>query len=108
MFVLLGLAVYVAQLFKWPLNSLVNNHLNDILCMPIVLKFCLEGTRYVRSDDGLQLSPMLCLTVTLLYAVYFEGFLPHVSVRYTKDPWDLLCYAVGLFLFLGFERSRPR
>lgn len=107
MFVLLGLAVYVSQLVQWPLNSFVNNYLNDFLCMPIVLKICLKVVRFIRSDDRLQLPLLLCFTVTLLFAVYFEGYLPHVSARYTQDFWDLVCYAAGMSLFLWLEHRVP-
>jgi len=104
-FMLLAMWVYIAQGLEIPLPKLANNYLNDFLCMPIVLKIGLEGARFLKSDDALQLPPMLCVVVTLLFAGYFEGYLPHVNARYTQDYWDLLCYAAGMFLFLWLERK---
>ncbi|PIB39348.1 hypothetical protein [Maribacter sp. 4G9] len=105
-FSLLAMLVYLAQRLEITLPALANNYLNDFLCMPIVLKICLEGARFIKSDDELRLSPILCVVVTALFAGYFEGYLPNVNVRYTQDPWDVLCYAQGMCLFLYLERKR--
>ncbi|TLF46568.1 hypothetical protein [Maribacter aurantiacus] len=103
-FSLFAVLIYLAQRLEISLPALANNYLNDFLCMPIVLKICLEGARFIKSDNRLQLPPMLCFTVTLLFAGYFEGYLPIINARYTQDPWDLLCYAAGMCLFFWLER----
>ena len=103
LFVLLALAVYLAQRLDIYLPEGINNYLNDFLCMPIVLKICLYAVRYVKSDDHIKLPLPLQILVTLLFIIYFEVVLPNINARYTTDLWDLVAYSAGLLFFIGVE-----
>ena len=83
--------------------ELLNNYLNDFLCMPLVLKTCQYVVRYVKSDDRIKLPLPLQISATLLSIIYFEGVLPSMDVRYTTDLLDLVAYAAGLLFFIGVE-----
>ncbi|WP_281543240.1 hypothetical protein [Maribacter aestuarii] len=103
-FVTIAIFVYVAQQTAIDLPLLVNNYLNDLLCMPIVLKICQYLVRQFKSDRGLQIPITLALTLTVLYALYFELLLPKFNVRYTADTIDVLLYFAGALFFIGIER----
>lgn len=102
-FALLGALVYLLQRFHVALPELVNNHLNDFLCMPIVLKVCLYSVRFIKSEKRIQLPLLLQISLTLLFIIYFEGFLPISHERYTADFLDIIAYTLGLLFFIGVE-----
>ncbi len=97
--VLVATTVYLLQRFNVELPNVINNHLNDLLCMPIVLGIAQLGVRYLRSDPSIILPLPLQLCLTLLFCYYFEWYLPKVNPRYTADWIDVLCYFLGTGLF---------
>ena len=103
--IMIGVAVtiYTLQKTAVTLPYFINNYINDILCIPIVLKFSQIIIRYIKSDKQLQLPIVLQITVTVLYALFFEFFVPKWNVRYTADWWDVTAYFMGLFLFQILE-----
>ncbi len=107
-FGLMGMSVYLLQQLNVELPKLLNNHLNDLLCMPIVLGIAQLAVRYLRSDPGIFLSLPLQLCVTLLFCFYFEWHLPTVNPRYTADWIDVLCYFSGTGWFYILNRFRLR
>ncbi len=107
-FLILGAFVYFLQRLTTALPELVNNHLNDFLCMPIVLKIGLYSVRYVKSDRRLKLPLLLQVLVTLVFIIYFEGVLPNATERYTADVLDILAYTLGLLFFMGMEGFETR
>lgn len=102
-FIILAATIYFAQHLGVTLPEPVNNHLNDFLCMPLVLKTCLYSVRYVKSDDCIQLPLLLQISTALLFIIYFEGVLPSFDARYTADPLDVIAYIAGLLFFMGIE-----
>lgn len=102
-FAFLGLSVYLLQRFHVALPELVNNYLNDFLCMPIVLKVCLYGVRFIKSEKRIQLPLLLQILLTLLFIIYFEGVLPISHERYTADYLDIIAYTLGLIFFIRVE-----
>lgn len=102
-FCTLAAAVYVTQHYSAVVPVLVNNYLNDLLCMPIVLKISQTAVRYIKSDRKLKIPLKISLTLTLLYAVYFEFVLPQFQSRYTADPIDVVLYFLGLLFFVWIE-----
>ncbi|PRX54659.1 hypothetical protein CLV81_3061 [Flagellimonas meridianipacifica] len=103
---LMGMTVYLLQQTNVELPEVVNNHLNDLLCMPIVLGISQLAVRYLRSDPGIFLSLPLQLCVTILFCFYFEWHLPKVNPRYTSDWIDVLCYFFGTGWFSIMNRFR--
>ncbi|KPM32732.1 Hypothetical protein I595_1159 [Croceitalea dokdonensis DOKDO 023] len=67
--------------------------------MPIVLNIALRAVRVIKSDAYLSIPLSLQITVTLLFCVYFEWYLPDVNPRYTSDWLDVLCYFTGMVFF---------
>lgn len=107
-FVLVALLVYTAQQLALPLPSLVNNYLNDLLCMPIVLSICQYAVRFLKKNTSLQIPVTLVVTLTLCYAVYFEWLLPQVNPRYTADGIDVFLYFLGALFFMGVARYKSK
>ncbi|WP_430907930.1 hypothetical protein [Maribacter sp. 2-571] len=98
-----ALCTYTAQRFGWYVPELVNNYLNDFLCMPIVLKMCQYSVRFVRSDKTIVVPLTLKITLTLLFSFYFEYLLPIFAPRYTSDGLDVVAYFTGLLVFITLE-----
>lgn len=79
---------------------LVHSYLDDLLCFPIVLTLGLAAYRTAYPTyrlTGWHIWPMV-----LIYAVYFEGYLPQTSALYTSDPLDILMYVLGALIFQRF------
>jgi hypothetical protein len=104
-FVAIAVFVYVAQQTAIDLPLFINNYLNDLLCMPIVLKICQYAVRQLKSDRSLQIPINIALTLTLLYAFYFELLLPKFNARYTADIIDVGLYVMGCLFFVWIERT---
>jgi len=98
-FCFLGITIYLLQYFEVGLPNFLNNHLNDLLCMPIVLGIAQRTVRFLKSDSNLTLPVALQVVVTLLFALYFEWYLPQFNLRYTADVVDVLCYFLGMAFF---------
>lgn len=77
--------------------ALIHNFLMDLLCMPVICGMILFLFRFFRKNFYLTVSHLISLT--LMYAIYFEVVLPPVSPRYTADIWDVVMYASGTFIF---------
>ena len=103
-FAAIAILIYMAQQFSFALPVILNNYVNDFLCMPIVLKICQYAVRQLKSDENLQLPILLAFTLSLLYALYFELLLPKFNTRYTGDWVDVAMYAFGFLFFMTIER----
>ncbi|MFD0796245.1 hypothetical protein ACFQZJ_02140 [Maribacter chungangensis] len=102
-FACIAIVVYGAQQLSFPLYHPINNYLNDLLCMPIVLKLCQYAVRSIKRDEHLNIPVKLSVTVTILYAIYFEVLLPKFNDRYTADFIDVILYFIGLVFFIWME-----
>ena len=100
--------IYALQMANFPLNPLLNNYLNDFLCMPIVLFICQHAVRLFRSDTHFQMPIALILSLCFVYAFYFEYYLPLKYVRYTADYIDVFLYFFGGVCFYLLERFNIR
>lgn len=79
--------------------SFTRNYLDDLLCMPVILGFCLTCLQLIKKDPDFQLD-WWYIAVTVLYiSIVFEVFTPK---NFTSDPWDVLCYVIGSLIFKGF------
>ena len=89
-------------------HVLLNNYLNDFLCMPIVLTLCQKSIAFVKSDKHIAIPISLQLVLTLLFSIYFEYVLPTTNARYTSDPVDVLLYFIGTVGYIWLKRSTIR
>lgn len=97
--------VYFLQFIHFPLPALINNYLNDFLCMPIILTLCLGFVRIIKKNKDIRLSGFVIISLTIYYSVYFEYYLPKVNSRYTADPIDVLLYFAGALVFYLLQKK---
>ena len=84
------------NLSHWWLRS----YLDDLLVLLVILPVIEVLLRIVARRKNFQLDVPMVLTAFFMLVVVFEWFLPNISNRYTRDLWDVLCYAIGMFLYL--------
>jgi len=75
----------------------VHSYLDDLLCFPIVLTTGLVSYRTVY--PWYRLGPWHIWPLFLFITIYFEVYLPKISMLYTADPADVLFYLAGIFIF---------
>lgn len=84
----------------------VRFYVNDFLCMPVVLTISLKAVHFLKKDNSIRLPLLLILTLTSIYAVYFEYYMPLVEPRYTADWLDVVMYFSGAMLFYWLQFRR--
>jgi hypothetical protein len=94
--------VYLFQIAAVPIPPLVNNYLNDLLCLPIVLTICLTVIRIIKVEKSFTLSNFEILSMFILYSILFEIIFPRNYPRYTADIWDVILYGIGAICFRIF------
>lgn len=82
-------------------------HLNDLLCMPVILSICLFLIRKISNKDALRIPLFSAFSLAAFYSVYFELYLPEVTSRYTSDVIDVVLYFIGAFIFWLVQRREP-
>lgn len=102
---LLAVAIYVAQHLNVPLPNWMTFYINDFLCMPIVLSFCLVFIRAIKKTETLYVPLYAVIILTTYYTVFFEWLMPQISNRYTFDIIDIGLYFIGAFLFYRFQKK---
>lgn len=110
-FFLLALGLYLLNRFLLSLLGLSQfqvPYLNDILCLPVVLTLALwlQQKLFPGSCRHRLLAGQVIFTV-LYIVVFFEGILPTLSSRYTRDYWDILAYTVGGLFYYFFLNPAP-
>jgi hypothetical protein len=98
-------AVYILQQLHVALPSIINNYLNNLLCMPVVLTLCLVVLQLIKKNYSLTIPIFVIASITLYYIVYFEWFLPKINARYTADPIDVVLYIIGAMVFYLMQKS---
>lgn len=98
-------AVYILQQLNVALPSLINNYLNNLLCMPVVLTLCLVVLQLIKKNYRLTIPIFVIASITVYYIVYFEWFLPKITERYTADPLDAVLYVIGAIAFYVMQKS---
>ncbi|PJX20226.1 hypothetical protein CAP47_11900 [Psychroflexus sp. S27] len=74
----------------------------DLLCMPVICGLVLFIIRFFVED--FYLTKWHVISLTIMYAIYFEVIMSPISERYTADVWDVVMYAIGSFLFYQVQR----
>lgn len=78
----------------------VHAYMDDLLCMPVVLGLTLQIFRFIHPHkENYSFAWHHVLVAVVYYSFIFEWFLPAHSSTYTRDLWDILCYALGGILF---------
>ncbi|MFM9951771.1 MAG: hypothetical protein ACKV1O_27825 [Saprospiraceae bacterium] len=82
---------------------LLDNHLDCLLCMPMLLTAWLLERRYlVFKNPAHRLSFVEIAGATLILVLLFEWGFPLLSPRFTSDWRDVPAYAAGSILFWKF------
>ena len=97
--------IYFSSLFNLQLPYWIRFYVNDALCMPIVLSFCLLSVRLIKADQKIYLPILPILILTLFYALLFEWLLPQTNPRYTADWIDVGLYTLGGLVFYGVQKK---
>ncbi|WP_051219208.1 hypothetical protein [Flavobacterium frigidarium] len=105
---LIAASVYVLQKVATPLPLVVNNYLNDLLCIPLVLGALIFIIRKLKHDPRFTLPFGFIFILSSYYAIFFEYYLPKTNIRYTSDWIDVLLYFLGGILFYLFQRVRDK
>ncbi|MBC5994168.1 hypothetical protein [Pontibacter cellulosilyticus] len=83
------------QLYIWPLHT----HLDDLLCLPVVLTLILAAERVYFRNPYFVLPRTYTISTALLFSLVFELLLPVLHAKYTSDIWDVAAYGVGAAIF---------
>ncbi|SDL36189.1 hypothetical protein SAMN05421823_105298 [Catalinimonas alkaloidigena] len=86
---------------------LLDNYLDDLLCLPVVLSLALVALREgVVRQPTYTLSTRQVVFATAYFALAFEVVIPHFHAGYTADLLDVVMYALGAWGFLRWL-NRP-
>ncbi|MBW7466273.1 hypothetical protein ABID22_000054 [Pontibacter aydingkolensis] len=92
------------HIYIWPLHT----HLDDLLCMPVILTLILAAERLYFRNPYFVLPRHYIVVSVLLFSIVFEGILPLLAAKYTADAWDIVAYVVGALIFhKNINRSMP-
>lgn len=87
----------------------VTSFAGDLLCLPLVLGLVLWAHRRLAGRGPAYTLPHWHGWLTLaLFAVYFEGLLPHLKSGVVGDPVDVLMYLLGYLIFEGLMNHPGR
>ena len=101
-------SIYASQKLAMPLPLLVNNYLNDLLCIPLVLGALTFIIRKLKRDSRFTLPFGFIFILSSYYGVFFEYYLPKINSRYTSDWIDVVLYFLGGILFYLYQRIRDK
>jgi hypothetical protein len=96
----------VIKYFQIPVNQYVRSYFADLLCLPILLSLATFFLQKMRLDKHFQLTTKMIFFVWLYVSIVFEVILPHFSIRYTADIWDVVAYAIGAIVFNNNRHPR--
>jgi len=96
------LVVQGMKYFSVSAPNWVFHYLNDFLVIPMVAFLSLYIVWFLKKDRSIRLNVFTILSLSGLFSVFFEYYLPQQSHRYTGDIWDVACYFMGgaIFFFL--------
>jgi hypothetical protein len=75
-------------------------YLNDVLCLPVTLTIALFlQQQFFPGTARRRLNPTQVFFTFLYFSIYFEGLLPALAARYTRDWKDVVAYAAGGLIY---------
>ncbi|HSJ69683.1 MAG TPA: hypothetical protein VK921_18520 [Anditalea sp.] len=87
----------------------VHAYLDDLLAMPVVLGITLQAFRWFHPlKDKFIFTKTHIILAVVYFSLIFEVILPMKSEIYTRDWWDVLCYALGALAFYYFINNVER
>lgn len=99
-----ALAIYTMQRLNMELPSLINNYVNDFLCLPILFGSISFVFRWLKKDNSFKFSLISILLMASYYSFYFEYYLPQFNSRYTADWIDIFLYFLSGLTFFFYEK----
>ena len=102
---LIAVSIYSIQRLNVPLPRIVNNYVNDLLCLPLVLGTLTFIIRYFKKDKYFTFPLPFVLYLGTYYSVYFEYYLPKVNPRYTADWIDVVLYFSSSIAFFIIQNN---
>lgn len=85
----------------------MRSYVDDVLVMPLILGTFLM---ILQIKKPLFTLPIRWTIISIIiFAIYFEWLLPNLSVQYTSDWKDILCYTVGgcFFVLIQNKKKKP-
>jgi hypothetical protein len=82
---------------------IVHSYLDDLLCAGIVLGtalFVQQQLTFKHPEYTLPIKNLVFFVVW--YSFLFEVLFPSMDKRHHADPWDILAYVIGTWLFATF------
>lgn len=107
LYFLLFTGLYLINQFiesKGVYNFYLSSYLDDLLVMPIILTVALVAMKIITRKPMFELDIVMLVMAFVLISLLFEVILPKYSPVYTKDYWDVVCYAIGTGVFYLFRR----
>jgi len=103
-----ALSIYTMQRLNYPLPTLINNYVNDLLCLPLLLATMEFIIKRLKNDKYFRFPIGFVIFLASYYSVYFEYYLPKVNTRYTADWIDVILYFVGGLFFYFIENKNAK
>jgi len=95
-------------LVRWALifgeTGVLRWYFTDLLFVPAMCTFALIGVRFLKRDHSIRITWRQVFLQVLVVSFYFEWYLPAEDSKYTSDPWDVVMYIIGGFVFLFVQR----
>jgi len=102
----IAVIIYSCQRLHIQLPNLINNYVNDLLCVPIVLAITQKLIQLFKKSHNYIISVKVIFFVVFYYSLYFEYILPLYKTRYTGDFIDVVLYILGGMIFYIIERNK--
>lgn len=93
------------QRSKLSLPVWINNHVNDLLFLPLTLGAITYIVSWLKKDIFFELSLGFVILSASFYSFYFEYYLPQFNSRYTGDVIDVILYFSGGFAFFIMNKA---
>ncbi|SEA76085.1 hypothetical protein [Psychroflexus halocasei] len=100
--VTLSISYLILDHFGVEFPVFIRSYFMDLLCMPVICGITFFLLRFFKED--FYLTKWHVISLTIMYAIYFEMIMPPISERYTADVWDIVMYALGSFLFYQVQK----
>ena len=85
----------------------LHSYFEDIIALPIILKSSLLIiNRGFKRFKSYRIALIDVVIITVGFSFYYEWLLPKLDSRFSSDIYDVLCYFLGMVIFL-FYLNRP-
>ena len=85
----------------------IDDYFDPFACAMLALFVAQRHFSILQRDSAFQLAVWQVLVTVTVLAIISEELFPVLSVRFTKDYWDYLAFAVGGFLFYISQKRCP-